>query len=161
LLRRILLLLQCPPYTRRFVWQCPGAYATADYRFISQRKRALNEADQYIVCTEPSPDVAKAFSTALSANVAQGPNTEGVTFSQAEAIAQLGKRYATVQLLRDLRFRDCEDFANGIIDKVEYGYRLSRYSALVVTLLGIEMVSGENAASLQARLADHHQPRLR
>jgi hypothetical protein len=126
-----------------------GQYATAEYRLISQRKRALKDTDQEIMCTEPSPDVAKAFSTALSASVSQGANSEGASFSQAEAVAQLGKRYATVQLLRGLRFADCEDYANGIIDKVEYGYRMSRYSALVVTLLGIEMVSGENAASPQ------------
>jgi hypothetical protein len=124
-----------------------GQYATAEYRLISQRKRAMKDSDQEIVCTEPSPDVAKAFSSALSANVSQGANSEGVSFSQAEAVAQLGKRYATVQLLRGLRFADCEDYANGIIDKVEYGYRMSRYSALVVTLLGIEMVSGENAST--------------
>ena len=124
-----------------------GQYSTAEYRYISQRKRALKDGDQDVVCSEPSPDIAKAFSTALSANVSHATASEGVSFAQSQAIAQLGKRYATVELLRDLRFRDCEDYANGIIDKVEYGYRLSRYSGLVVTLLGIEMVSGDNATS--------------
>jgi len=124
-----------------------GQYSTAEYRYISQRKRAQNDGDQDIVCSEPSPDIAKAFSTAVSANVSHATGSEGVSFAQSQAIAQLGKRYATVELLRDLRFRDCEDYANGIIDRVEYGYRLSRYSGLVVTLLGIEMVSGDNATS--------------
>jgi hypothetical protein len=129
-----------------------GKYTTADYRLISQRRRA-DDANPLIVCSEPSPDIAKAFSTAVSGSVGRGIDAAEASYQQAEAIAQLGKRYATVQLLRDIRFRDCEDYANGVIDRVEYGYRLSRFAGLVVTLLGLEMVSGDTVTTAQPTIS--------
>jgi hypothetical protein len=138
------------------VGTAPGIGTTAEYRIITERVRfepklengkITYPAEHRVICTEPSPDIAKAFSSALSVKVSQGTASGSLGYQSAEALAQLGKRYATVQLLRDMLYRDCEDYSNGAIDEVEYAFRLSRFGATIVTLLGIEMVSGDTATS--------------
>jgi hypothetical protein len=129
----------------------PGFVTTAEYRVLTEATRQPDDKQQKtVVCVEPSPDIAKAYSNALSVSGGYGGSngaTGALSYQAAEAIAQLGKRYATVQLLREMLYRDCMDYANGAIDKIEYQFRLSRFGSTVVTLLGIEMVSGDGAMS--------------
>ncbi len=53
----------------------------------------------------------------------------------AEAMAQLGQRLATIQLLRDGLYRACEAYANGALDKSSYSMILSRFDDTMITLL--------------------------
>src|SRR5262245_11026581 len=80
---------------------------------------------QRVVCAEPSPDIARAVSSAIESTLkAKGEYSgasaalEGTlnrTFS--ESIAQLGSRLATIQLLRDELSDLCRAYANGEIGR--------------------------------------------
>jgi hypothetical protein len=153
--------------------------ATADLRFLLARPktdansaRSGNAADAggaatgYNVCAEPSPDVAKAISQAISENAEatlQGLKALGgagsvnakqsLSLQQNSAIAELGRRLATTQLLRDGVYRLCEAYANGAISTYEYALVLSRYGDTMVTLLAIEAVSGISDNQQAAKLS--------
>lgn len=112
-----------------------------------------------VVCAEPSPDVAKAFSTAFGASAEAEANalpalTEAgdikgslaLSRSRSEAIAQLGKRLGTIQLLRNGLFSACEAYANGAISPMSYAFLLSRFGDVMVTLLAVELVGGDGVS---------------
>lgn len=117
-----------------------------------------------IFCAEPSPDVAKAVSSASQAAVSAQVNatqpqsgtaieaagTVAAGRSRAEALAQLAERLATIQLLRDGLYRACEAFANGAVGPISYALMLSRYGDTMVTLLGSEMAAGAFGRQLSA-----------
>jgi hypothetical protein len=117
----------------------------------------------YNVCTEPSPDVAKALSDALTANanatasglsqLASGASASlgaGFAITQNASLSEIGRRIATTQLLRDGVFRLCEAYANGAISRYEYALVLSRYGDTMITLLAIEALSGISSAQAAA-----------
>jgi hypothetical protein len=117
----------------------------------------------YNVCTEPSPDVAKALSDALTANanatasglsqLASGASVSlgaGFAITQNASLSEIGRRIATTQLLRDGVFRLCEAYANGAISRYEYALVLSRYGDTMITLLAIEALSGISSAQAAA-----------
>jgi len=100
-----------------------------------------------IVCSEPSPDVAQALSTALSvsleaAKAGVGSAGASLGFSSAASVAQLGERLATIQLLRDELSDLCRSYANGAVSTTTYTVRLSRLDQKMVTLLMGEMTAG-------------------
>ena len=106
----------------------------------------LNRPDR-IVCAEPSPDVAQALSDAISAGLkveVAGQGSGAGTFgrSSAEAVAQLGERLGTIQLLRDGLYRACEAYANGAISNTSYSMILGRYDDVMVTMLMSELAAG-------------------
>jgi len=110
-----------------------------------------------ITCAEPSPDVAKIAAASLDTSASGSASSIGnavspelaftLAMTRSEALAQLGQRLATIQLLRDGMFRACEAFANGAIDQVAYSAILSRYDKVMVTML-----LGEFAANSTTRL---------
>ena len=123
-----------------------SAAVLAQYRLVTVRPRQAESTPANVTCTEPNPDVALAISGALSASAKSTAGASADVAAQyGESIAQLGKRYATVSILSNMLFRDCEDFANGAINEVEYAYRMSRFGGLVVTLFALESVGGGNA----------------
>lgn len=108
-----------------------------------------------ITCAEPSPDIAKIASEAFSASVSAGadaPIFDGrqgeasvagaLGNSRAEHVAELGRRLATVQLVRDSLFRACEAYANGAIDETMYAIAISRFDDVMVALFATEMAQG-------------------
>lgn len=135
---------------------------TADARLVYARQIKIWNDGQvnpdHVVCAEPSPDVAKAIATALSAAIeaeakgATGALADpsvgaGVSHTRSESVAQLGKRLGTIQLLRDGLFSACEAYANGALTRTSYAFLLSRFGDVMVTMLAIEMVAG-NAPEL-------------
>ena len=108
-----------------------------------------------IVCAEPSPDVAQALSTALTAAASvevkgQGGASASFGKSSAESVAQLGERLGTIQLLRDGLYRACEAYANGAISDITYAVLLSRYDDTMVSMLTAELAAGAFGRSLAA-----------
>ena len=118
-----------------------------------------------ITCAEPSPDVALAFGEGRSRGLTLGgleallappaaaagaarPSAGDLNValslaaSHAEAVAQLGERLATIQLLRDGLYRACEAYANGAITPTIYTLMVSRMDELLVTLLSTEIAGG-------------------
>lgn len=96
-----------------------------------------------IMCSEPSPDVANALSTAIAASLtASLPGATGaksvsadISRSTSESLMQLGSRIATIQLLRDELADLCRSYANGAVTQTTYTLRLSRLDKKMVTLL--------------------------
>jgi hypothetical protein len=113
-----------------------------------------------IVCAEPSPDIARAVSEAIAQNAAVTAHSVGASeafhYQTAQTIAQLGKRFATIQLLRDELYNQCLAYANGQLSESAYAMKQSRFDALAVTLLGIEMLSGDTGSILQAVSSPSH-----
>lgn len=108
-----------------------------------------------IICAEPSPDVAKAVSEGVSGAAAaaaegQGEGSIAASRSYAEAIAQLGERLATIQLLRDGLYRACEAYANGAISDTTYAVIVSGIDDTMVTLHAAEIAGGAFGRSLAA-----------
>ena len=106
-----------------------------------------------IVCAEPSPDVAQALSTAMTAAASvqvkgQGGGSLSFGKSAAESVAQLGERLGTIQLLRDGLYRACEAYANGAISDITYAVLLSRYDDTMVSMLTAELAAGAFGRSL-------------
>ena len=115
----------------------------------------------HIICAEPSPDIAQAFSevlkiaNSLDGSLSDPPDGEnsqntGSIFvnSFAGSIAQLGERLAVIQLFRDRMYRACEAYANGAIDATAYTLMLARNDKTMATLLTAEMAAGAFGRSL-------------
>jgi hypothetical protein len=119
----------------------------ADVRVITERPDP-SQSGRPIICSEPSPDVAKAFSSiaALGVNSPRG-GIQGA-YGQGEAVAALAGRTATAVALRDSLYRACEAYANGMIGRDAYSLILSHYPYLLVTLLLGEAAQGD--ASIDA-----------
>ena len=119
---------------------------TADYRMVMSKDVTHGDKGK-IVCAEPSPDIARAVSEAIAQNAAVTAHSVGASeafhYQTAQTIAQLGKRFATIQLLRDELYNQCLAYANGQLSESAYAMKQSRFDALAVTLLGIEMLSGD------------------
>lgn len=111
-----------------------------------------------VVCAEPSPDIAKALQSSfnigssLAVGGLPGNLTPEVAFAisraQAESMAQLGERLATIQLLRDGLYRACEAYANGSITETAYAVMLSRFDDTMLTMLLGEIAGGAFGRSL-------------
>lgn len=133
-------------------WKGSTSFTSADVRTITRRARPGSGAE--VVCTEPTPDVAKALSTALQATAKVNTGKVGVDtgFSQntAEALAELGGRSTALLALRDGLFRTCEAYANGSIGSAAYTLVLSRYGQLMTTLFLAEDVRGVVRKNLAA-----------
>jgi hypothetical protein len=122
----------------------PVTFTTADVRMITQRNR--QGSPNPIICTEPSPDVAKALSAAAQLTGSGGNGTTtgslGAGGASAEAALALAGRSTALLGLRDGLFRACEAYANGVIGADAYALVLSRYGQLMTTLFLGQDVTG-------------------
>jgi len=115
----------------------PALVTTADVRVIIERPGRNGIGT--VICTEASPDVAKALSAAQSLSGAGGADgTSGsatLTSSTAEALSQLSGRVPGIVALRDSMFAACSAYANGVLGADAYAMILSRYGELLTTLI--------------------------
>lgn len=130
----------------------PAAFTTGDVRIITQREHPVTH--QQVVCTEPSPDVAKAVSASFFTNAQYNggtgsPSASGsLSGASAEAVAELAGRTTALIGLRDGLFQACQAYANGAIGADMYALVVSRYSQLMTTLfLGQDIASATGAAA--------------
>ncbi|HUZ34122.1 MAG TPA: hypothetical protein VMV19_18750 [Xanthobacteraceae bacterium] len=146
----------------------PAVAAYSEYRFITARPSPADPT-RTILCTEPSPDIAKALQTALA--LSANAQTHGVTasgsvnYTAAETITAMAGRTAAVVALRDGLYKACEAYANGAIGDTAYGLILARYGDLLTTLMlgeaaatapsGSGSSSTNSATSAQAIQAIH------
>jgi hypothetical protein len=131
-------------YAQNYRFTTGVAFTTADIRVISQRVHPVTQTP--VVCTEPSPDVAKALSAAAQLS-AQGGNA-GTTGSlaaggaSAETVMALAGRSTALLGLRDGLYRACEAYANGALGADAYALILSRYGQLMTTLFLGQDITG-------------------
>jgi hypothetical protein len=117
-----------------------ATFTTADVRVITQRNRSGYPP---VVCTEPSPDVAKPLSASVQANASVANKGSGsAAGASAEALAALAGRSTALLGLRDGIYRACEAYANGVIGADAYALVLSRYGQLMTTLFLGQDVTG-------------------
>ncbi len=105
---------------------------------LSTLKGGTNHNER-IVCAEPSPDaiVSMAASGLLKVPVGEKSLVE-MDARSAEAVAKLGTRTSTIQLLRDSLYRACEAYLNGAIDKDLYLDIIVMFDDFVVTVFAID-----------------------
>ena len=131
-------------YAQNYRFTTGVAFTTADIRIISERVHPVTE--RTVICTEPSPDVAKALSAAAQFS-AQGGNA-GTTGSlaaggaSAETVMALAGRSTALLGLRDGLYRACEAYANGALGADAYALILSRYGQLMTTLFLGQDITG-------------------
>ena len=114
-----------------------------------------DENKERLICAEPSPDIAQAFSETLEiaekilGSSSESPNGEDsqnlnriFVNDFATSIAELGERLAVIQLFRDRMYRACEAYANGAIGGAAYTLMLARNDKTMATLLTAEMAAG-------------------
>jgi hypothetical protein len=96
-----------------------------------------------IVCAEPSPDVAVALVNSLNVGVSVFNKGSGtISRNQAEGIAQLAERTASIQALRDQMYQACLAYSNGAITGTTYSIVMGRLNDTMVTLILGEVAGG-------------------
>ena len=117
-------------------------------QLIDAKQRAIvviqkKDTNETIVCTEPSPDALSAYTMqlALEGNVPETVAAK-IAASSQEGTSYAGLRTQSIQLLRDAMYRNCEAYANGALNKAEYGIASRRYQRSMVALLAIEQLTG-------------------
>lgn len=96
-----------------------------------------------VICSEPSPDVAKALEKSLQAALSVKGQGEGsFSSSTAEAAIQLAERTASIQVLRDRMHHICQDYANGAISGSMYSVEMGRLNDAMVSLVLGETAGG-------------------
>jgi hypothetical protein len=124
-------------YRENSGWNTAAAYTTADTRIVTQRPHPMFPGRQ-VICTEPSPDVAKALSTARQLTASGGNGTASASLAAsaatASAVAELAGRSTALLGLRDGLYRACEAYANGALGDSAYALVLSRYGQIMITL---------------------------
>ena len=139
-------------HSRTTAFTFPASFTTSDVRIITERPHPITH--QPVVCTEPSPDVAKAISTAFALS-GQGTNgtasgSLAASGSSAEAVAELAGRSTALLGLRDGLFQACQAYANGVIGADIYALIVSRYGQLMTTLFLGQDIAGIQQPSAQA-----------
>jgi hypothetical protein len=141
-----------------------GAILSADKRAILVWKgvkvkngNGLSDPREIVACPEPQPDamraVAEQFSGAIKAKVkaeaqdgggagAEGEGSAEMAKAASEAVAELGKRTPTVQLLRDALYRTCEGVANGVLGTHDVPFIVSQLDNLMLGLHAIDGLTG-------------------
>lgn len=105
---------------------------------LSTAKGGANHNEQ-IVCAEPSPDAIVSIAASGLLKVPVGEkNLVEMDARSAEAVAKLGTRTSTIQLLRDGLYRACEAYMNGAIDKNLYLDIIVMFDDFVVTVFAID-----------------------
>jgi hypothetical protein len=119
-------------------WDTSGrvSVTTGDVRVVTSRKHP--ESHQLVVCTEPSPDVAKAISSAIQVTGKASDNkisAEGsLQANTAQSLTALAGRSTALLALRDGLYHACEAYANGALGADAYALVLARYGQLMTTL---------------------------
>lgn len=126
-----------------------GKFASNDNRTIG----VVVPAD--IVCTEPSPDVAKSTAQTISASLSVlGQGSGALSQSTAQALVQLAERTASIQLIRDKMYQTCLAYRNGAITGTMYSVVMSDLDTTIVSLLLGETAGGAFGRSLAASGTD-------
>jgi len=108
-----------------------------DYHMVTLRSQP--GADTLIMCTEPSPDWATAFGSALAGSLSGGyggaaSGSLSVSDNTSQTISAMLGRTAGVVALRDGLYSACQAYANGVIGRDAYGLIISQYGYLLTQL---------------------------
>ena len=153
----------------------------AQQRVILNQKRLGKDdrrvGSERIICAEPSPDVAQAFTQIQSLSVELGrvfsgsgagigsDNSSALSLDTFSAIStsltKLGERLAVIQLFRDRMYRACEAYNNGALDEAGYTLMMARYDKTMATLLTTEMAAEGFDRSARSATDDDREKRIK
>lgn len=137
-------------------------FTTADVRLVMRRQNPVT--GEMVTCTEPTPDVAAALSTAMQIAVQGGDKAAngqiGLTGGSAEAVTELAGRTTALLALRDGLYRTCEAYANGVLGSNSYAMVLARYGQLMTTLFLGQDIAGAAGQSAARSPASASSPPL-
>jgi len=95
------------------------------------------------VCAEPSPDALTAITTSGSGKLGVKDKIDvAAAFSRAESAASIGLRTQSIQLMRDVLYRICEDYQSGALTPAGLETLQRRYQSSMVAILAIEQLTG-------------------
>lgn len=105
-------------------------------------------------CAEPSPDALSAITSNFAGSFGGifGPGKEvqgALAQAFSETASELGRRNATIQLLRDGLYRQCEAYMNGLIDQRYYEQIANKYVNAMLVLLATEEITPSAAKAVQ------------
>jgi hypothetical protein len=105
--------------------------------------KTVTKASLRRYCAEPSPDALSAFAASMGLNLSV-PTKGDLGYSQAftEGAASIGLRTQSIQILRDITYRDCEAFINGGLTKFGLETLQRRFQSTLVAVLAIEQLTG-------------------
>jgi hypothetical protein len=131
-------------YAQNYRFTTGAVFTTADIRVVSEREHPVT--GRKVICTEPTPDVAKALSAAAQLS-AKGGNAEtggslAAGGASGETVMALAGRSTALLGLRDGLYRACEAYANGALGADAYALILSRYGQLMTTLFLGQDITG-------------------
>jgi hypothetical protein len=131
-------------YAQNYRFSTGAVFTTADIRVVSEREHPVT--GRKVICTEPTPDVAKALSAAAQIS-AKGGNAEtngslAAGGASGETVMALAGRSTALLGLRDGLYRACEAYANGALGADAYALILSRYGQLMTTLFLGQDITG-------------------
>jgi hypothetical protein len=129
-----------------------GNASDAKSRYVFAPKRRNPSADtkiDNIICAEPSPDALSQLASAvavqaqLSVNTGQTDVGASGAFEKSfsEAVQNIGKRTAAIQLLRDGLYRACEAYTNDGIDDFGYTLVLTNIDNVMLKLVALESLA--------------------
>lgn len=109
-----------------------------------QARKGKTAKQRHVVCAEPSPDVFALFAATGGLTLGQ-KDIEGsgnVNAQLIRSMANIARRTATTQLLRDGLYRACEAYMNGVIGHEEYRNIVMGYDEILITLVALEGLAG-------------------
>lgn len=126
----------------------PSVLIDAKQRAIISTDRSIGDVSDpvRVFCAEPSPDalsaISSSFATSLSVGLTgQGEGSAALGAALTEAAAEIGKRNATIQILRDGFYRLCEASVNDSLRSVHYNLHANKLLSSMVALLAIEQLT--------------------
>jgi hypothetical protein len=102
-------------------------------------------------CAEPSPDALSALAATTGLNLAvSGKGELGYQQGLAEGAAFTGLRTQSIQILRDVMYRNCEALLNQGITEFGLETMQRRFQSTLVAVLAIEQLTGATKAQAVA-----------
>lgn len=116
------------------------AYPTR-HEFLNEKGEVIERFRAF--CAEPSPDALSNLAAQFGAKVSVAAKADGsINGGFAEGAANIGLRTTSIQILRDITYRQCEAYANGGISRLGLETLQRRFQSTMVALLSIEQLTG-------------------
>ena len=121
----------------------------------AQQRAIIQAGAQY--CAEPSPDAMAAYAASLGLGRSlSGSDVASATSALSSAVANIGLRTQSIQLMRDALYRLCEAVNNDRITKSDMAMLLRRSQDLTAVVVAVEQLTGAVVAQ-QALLTSSSQ----
>lgn len=119
----------------------------AKQRFVLSTPHRKGDQDILRFCAEPPPDVFTAISSSFGLKAALGTEkarqdiSADIQQALSENAATIGKTQ-TVNILREMMYRNCERYLSGAITEEEFIVQAARDQRAIVHVLAIEQLTG-------------------